>query len=299
MGHLSAKLHSEPCQPAVGLPPVARTALLARASGPPKSTPLSVHPTGSTPSQHPQRDSNPCYRLERAASWAARRWGPDRWGNGDYQLSAPDLAGRRGLVRLPVEPRRVVDLDAQRREPVPDRVCLCEAALRRGQGCGSARADRRMVRRARPGSRIASAARSPSSTIIARSADSATVELVRLVRVRDPAHNSSLRSSAAATIASDRLLPSRPGTPTRACGSPGAAESRTGSSAAESWRVRVTAASRRALLPTRQMARCRTVAASALSSPAASCAASSSSRAVEITIARLATEDRPRPSPGR
>ena len=23
----------------------------------------------------PQRDSNPCYRLERAASWAARRWG--------------------------------------------------------------------------------------------------------------------------------------------------------------------------------------------------------------------------------
>ena len=26
--------------------------------------------------QHPQRDSNPCYRLERAASWAAGRWGP-------------------------------------------------------------------------------------------------------------------------------------------------------------------------------------------------------------------------------
>src|ERR1700709_281140 len=24
----------------------------------------------------PQRDSNPCYRLERAASWATRRWGP-------------------------------------------------------------------------------------------------------------------------------------------------------------------------------------------------------------------------------
>jgi enoyl-CoA hydratase len=24
----------------------------------------------------PQRDSNPCYRLERAASWASRRWGP-------------------------------------------------------------------------------------------------------------------------------------------------------------------------------------------------------------------------------
>jgi hypothetical protein len=24
---------------------------------------------------YPQRDSNPCYRLERAASWAARRWG--------------------------------------------------------------------------------------------------------------------------------------------------------------------------------------------------------------------------------
>ena len=26
----------------------------------------------------PQRDSNPCYRLERAASWATRRWGQPR-----------------------------------------------------------------------------------------------------------------------------------------------------------------------------------------------------------------------------
>ena len=26
---------------------------------------------------YPQRDSNPCYRRERAGSWAARRWGPD------------------------------------------------------------------------------------------------------------------------------------------------------------------------------------------------------------------------------
>ena len=26
---------------------------------------------------HPQRDSNPCYRRERAGSWAARRWGPE------------------------------------------------------------------------------------------------------------------------------------------------------------------------------------------------------------------------------
>ena len=29
------------------------------------------------PASHPQRDSNPCYRRERAGSWAARRWGPD------------------------------------------------------------------------------------------------------------------------------------------------------------------------------------------------------------------------------
>ncbi len=28
--------------------------------------------------EHPQRDSNPCYRRERAGSWAARRWGPER-----------------------------------------------------------------------------------------------------------------------------------------------------------------------------------------------------------------------------
>ena len=28
-------------------------------------------------SVHPQRDSNPCYRRERAGSWAARRWGPE------------------------------------------------------------------------------------------------------------------------------------------------------------------------------------------------------------------------------
>src|SRR5664280_3069618 len=27
-------------------------------------------------SSYPQRDSNPCYRRERAGSWAARRWGP-------------------------------------------------------------------------------------------------------------------------------------------------------------------------------------------------------------------------------
>jgi hypothetical protein len=25
----------------------------------------------------PQGDSNPCYRRERAMSWASRRWGPD------------------------------------------------------------------------------------------------------------------------------------------------------------------------------------------------------------------------------
>jgi hypothetical protein len=28
--------------------------------------------------EYPQRDSNPCYRRERAGSWAARRWGLDR-----------------------------------------------------------------------------------------------------------------------------------------------------------------------------------------------------------------------------
>ena len=32
--------------------------------------------TGVSP-RHPQRDSNPCYRRERAGSWAARRWGPE------------------------------------------------------------------------------------------------------------------------------------------------------------------------------------------------------------------------------
>ena len=31
-------------------------------------------PNGNT--AYPQRDSNPCYRRERAGSWAARRWGP-------------------------------------------------------------------------------------------------------------------------------------------------------------------------------------------------------------------------------
>jgi hypothetical protein len=33
--------------------------------------------SGAIVSLHPQRDSNPCYRRERAGSWAARRWGPD------------------------------------------------------------------------------------------------------------------------------------------------------------------------------------------------------------------------------
>src|SRR5674476_1038540 len=31
---------------------------------------------GKAISSYPQRDSNPCYRRERAGSWAARRWGP-------------------------------------------------------------------------------------------------------------------------------------------------------------------------------------------------------------------------------
>ena len=87
-GASECKVHSEPCQPAIGLPPVARTALLARASGPPKSTPLSVHPTGSTPSQ---RASTPNGIRTRVTALKGRRPGPlddggsiDR-GEGHYQ----------------------------------------------------------------------------------------------------------------------------------------------------------------------------------------------------------------------
>ena len=38
----------------------------------------------------PQRDSNPCRRLERAVSWAARRWGP---GPAVEQKKGPGMAG--------------------------------------------------------------------------------------------------------------------------------------------------------------------------------------------------------------
>ncbi len=38
---------------------------------------------------HPQRDSNPCFRLEGAMSWAAGRWGPiPRRARGDYQCAS-------------------------------------------------------------------------------------------------------------------------------------------------------------------------------------------------------------------
>ena len=49
---------------------------------------------------HPQRDSNPCYRRERAGSWAARRWGP---GAGqrveDTIRSHPNDSGRVSAAR--------------------------------------------------------------------------------------------------------------------------------------------------------------------------------------------------------
>ena len=36
----------------------------------------------------PQRDSNPCFGLERATSWASGRWGPDRSAGRDRSRSA-------------------------------------------------------------------------------------------------------------------------------------------------------------------------------------------------------------------
>ncbi len=62
-----------------------------------------VHDVPPHRKAHPQRDSNPCYRLERAASWAARRWGPGA--RGRSTLSAPDsrpLGG--GVARRGVGP---------------------------------------------------------------------------------------------------------------------------------------------------------------------------------------------------
>src|ERR1700735_3282167 len=56
--------------------------------------------------RHPQRDSNPCYRLERAASWAARRWGlkPDqgfwRLAEGSQGPLRPALVGEVGREHL-------------------------------------------------------------------------------------------------------------------------------------------------------------------------------------------------------
>ena len=47
--------------------------------------------------QHPQRDSNPCYRLERAASWATGRWGLTRGrGHSRYQRPSRRPPGRPG-----------------------------------------------------------------------------------------------------------------------------------------------------------------------------------------------------------
>ena len=57
---------------------------------------------------YPQRDSNPCYRLERAASWAARRWGRPSYSSQSCTscevttLPSPGPAGGLQSIRHPL-----------------------------------------------------------------------------------------------------------------------------------------------------------------------------------------------------
>ena len=58
--------------------------------------------------RRPQRDSNPCCRLERAVSWAARRWGPVPAGGSSYfdrppaeRESGHQHAGRQAGLQVP------------------------------------------------------------------------------------------------------------------------------------------------------------------------------------------------------
>ena len=62
---------------------------------------------------HPQRDSNPCYRLERAASWATGRWGLTRKG----PLTVPEACA----TTAPPTPPRNLPSTRRRRGRVDDR----------------------------------------------------------------------------------------------------------------------------------------------------------------------------------
>src|SRR5437764_5959814 len=100
---------------------------------------MSLADTGQRPyeSANPQRDSNPCYRLERAASWAARRWGlelptgPASLAGSPLGLAGHDPFGAVGAVPL---------LDPELGEPVPSHVGVVTAAV--GAGFGPDAGDR-------------------------------------------------------------------------------------------------------------------------------------------------------------
>ena len=46
-------------------------------------------------SARPQRESNPCFRRERATSWASRRWGPEGVGRAGFEPATSRLKGER------------------------------------------------------------------------------------------------------------------------------------------------------------------------------------------------------------
>ena len=49
----------------------------------------------SRKSPRPQRESNPCFRRERATSWASRRWGPEGVGRAGFEPATSRLKGER------------------------------------------------------------------------------------------------------------------------------------------------------------------------------------------------------------
>jgi hypothetical protein len=100
----------------------------------------------------PQRDSNPCFGLERATSWASGRWGRV----GQKRLSYYGFRRLR-IRRRPRWPARVAAryASAARRRPV---VSTCCAAVRSGGGRASSPSPPRSAREPRPPFDAASAA---------------------------------------------------------------------------------------------------------------------------------------------
>ncbi len=92
-------------------------AILDRGAAPNATRALTARRIRMSSVWHPQRDSNPCYRLERAASWATGRWGPGS--DGTSAPGGPSRVRSAGRARCRGPRRRLRAGRLARRRPSP------------------------------------------------------------------------------------------------------------------------------------------------------------------------------------